>query len=137
MNENRIYALPSYSFPAFQQKNYFAAAHKGADITVHVCLTSFMLNVLVQCGRNYRFVEALPFFHDVFSRSSCPSSAGKTGSSPCSMPLWSRSCCMNRAWPHLPRSWQNLKPSQEVFARQDLIKAEKNVCVTFQFGSVK
>lgn len=38
---------------------------------------------------------------------------------------------MNRAWPLLPRSWQNLKLSLEVFANQDLIKAvkKKKICV--------
>lgn len=52
------------------------------------------------------------------SRSS-PSSAAETRTSPCSMPSWSRSCFENRAWQPLPRSWQNLKPSREVFANQD------------------
>lgn len=59
------------------------------------------------------------------------------------MPLWSRSCCTNRAWPLLPRSWQNSKLSREVFANQDLIKAgkkktfKKELCGTFHLRSVK
>lgn len=52
------------------------------------------------------------------SRSS-RSSAAETRTSPCSTPWWSRSCCGNRAWQPLPRSWRNSKLSQEVFANQD------------------
>lgn len=53
---------------------------------------------------------------------SSPSFGGGTRASPCSMPPWSRSCCTSPAWPLLPRSWRNLKPSQEVGANPDLIR---------------
>lgn len=93
---------------------------------------------LLLCGRGLQVSTGRALFSlRVSSISSSLSSVGERGSSPCSMPLWSRSCCMNRAWPLLPRSWQNLKLSREVFANQHLIKAEKNLCATFQLKSVK
>lgn len=66
-------------------------------------------------------LSLIPWF---FSIPSSLSSAAETRASPWSMPLWSRSCCTSPAWPPLPRSWQNLKLSREVFANQDLIKSQ-------------
>lgn len=98
----------------------------------HTYMLSFMLESVCCVARGHSSVQApFPFSICVFSFPSSPSSVGQTRSSPCFMPLWSRLCCMNRAWPLFPRSWQNLKLSLEVFARQDLIKPERNLRGTF------
>lgn len=94
------------------------------------CVPLWSLHDLSLCLRGFLLcapppppahLSLIPLF---FSIPSSLSSAAETRASPWSMPLWSRSCCMSRAWPPLPRSWQNLKLSREVFANQDLIKSQ-------------
>lgn len=141
-----IYVLTSYSFPGLQ----WAWPHTHTQCSYNNTPQFCFLYVISPCtcaAGDYR-LACFVFVLYAFSISRSPSYVAETRSSPCSMPLWSRSCCMNRAWPILPKSWQNLKLSREVFANQDLKKSsfqwrsvKWNVCVTdfslFWIASIK